>query len=551
MTLLGRPAGGALFRSKKGGGEWLSVFQATGSQVLAGIDCLIPKNLAADRASRKSYGQVPAVGFYIELTVTADNGGPGTLPKYVNNVDLLSYFDMIPQVPLNKKYAQGVKNLADWHFIGQVVNPRAANLRRYFVDFYQNNIAPWWGLDPVAPWVDPSVFMAGTTNFQAFGSKSSARYPETDIQDSYWGQLEGRTLIRSDKNTVSTVQLFTSFPLTYGTAVDGLMADSIPLATLCDTDNLWNFRVKQNRAFEDAVYGALVHAALGGSVVVSKVGMYLYILDRRMEDKRVAGLPYWVTDRTIAQLEIAYNKDTLYLFSGNFPRTVPRPGALVEMTYGPTNYVCPVAYGNFNPDMLVGNQQFLYVGAETYFPVDSQYAHPSELYESYWNAGARANPEFQRPFLRYGKNGDISPIGGASASNLGFANRVDADVFGAQHGLRSAAPVRFVAGTMMEVAGLPGFGSLDTSCGDPRVKYNGTFDLSNGGLSSLASLTDIEVSKSEHDLTRIRDMGENCCKSGTIVFMPMVPDASSPKAPAIAPYLPVIETDTAAPAVPG
>lgn len=550
MSLIAHPNGGATFRSKPGGGKWLPAFQATGSQVNAGIIAKVPSNLAADRATRKTYGQVPAIGFLIELTVTADNGGGGSAPLYTTDLELLSYFSLTPQIPLDKKYTQAVKTLADWHFISQVVNPRAANLKRRFYDLYQNDIAPWAGLDPVKPIVDPSVLVAGTSDFQFFGNKNSRRFPETDEQDAYWHALEGRHLIRDDGNTETTVRLFVSIPLCYGTAVDGLMGDSIPLATLCDQINLWQWKIQQTRPFDGATHGSIVHSGLGGAIEVEKVGMYLYIMDRRMEDKRVCGMPFWVTDRSIAELTINYEKNRLYLFSGNFPRTVPNPAALSTQTVGGTDYICNLRYGNYNPDMLLGNQYFQYIGEEAYFPVDQQFAHPSELYEGQWNAACRAAPDFQRPYIRYGRGGDVSTIAGRATANLGYVNRIDADVFGSIHGNFSAFPVRVVAASFMELAGIPGFGAIDASCGLPTVKYNGTFDITSG-TSGMGNLTDIVVNREDSDVTRIRDMGENCCRTKAVIFLPIVPDPSSPKAPAIAPYLPAQESDPASAAVPG
>lgn len=552
MSLIAHPHGGATFRSKPGGGKWLSLFQQTGAQIRAGIICKVPSNLAADRQTRKTYGQVPAIGFMVELEITSDNV-VGADPLYTTDLELLSYFSLTPQVPLDKKYTQAVKTLADWHFIGQVVNPRAANLKRRFYDPYENNVAPWAGLDPVRPTVDPSVLVAGTSDFQFFGNKNSRRFPDMDEQDNYWHELEGRHLIRDDGATVTTVTLFVSIPLCYGTSVDGLMGDSIPLATLCDTVNLWQWKLQQTRLFDDPTFGSIVHAARGGTIEVNKVGMYAYILDRRMEDKRVCGMPFWVTDRSIAELSINYDSDKLYIFSGNFPRTIPNPAALSTQSVGADDYICNIRYGNYNPDMLVGNQYFQYIGSETYFPVDQAYAHPSELYEGQWNAAARAAPDFGRPFIRYGRNGDINTIGGRATANLGYANRIDADVFGAIHGNFSAFPVRVVAATMMELAGLPGFGAIDPSCGKPQVRYQGTFDLT-GGVSStsgMGNLTDIVVNRGDDDVTRLRDMGESCCRTKAVIFLPMVPDPSSPKAPAIAPYMPAQESDPAPVAVPG
>jgi hypothetical protein len=87
-----------------------------------------------------------------------------------------------------------------------------------------------------------------------------------------------------------------------------------------------------------------------------------------------------------------------------------------------------------------------------------------------------------------------------------------------------------VAVSALEMKGFPGFGSLDAGCGAASVKLEGNWDFSSGqyAYNSLANMVDIVLNNDPTDRGIIEDLGQNCCKNGTVTFFPTLANPDSP-----------------------
>lgn len=536
MTVIGR-SGAGRFRSKDGAGEWIRLESKVGTNLRKGETLKVPSNAEADIASRSWKGQVPSLGILIKGTVVSD-GVAGSNDLYTTRLSLGSFFEVSVDIATtSKKLNSKTLNLAQWHFLHQIINARAANLDRRFYDDDNEMIGPFMGMDSENVALSDVGF--ANSGARPLASRNADRYPAMDLRSSYWRAMEGKTLIRSATNVETEFTFLYSFPLCYGT-IYGLEADSVPLATLCDTTHLTSVNVKLPREFNDTTRGAIVHTTRGGSVSIDTVGLYAYVKYVKAESPRHAGNLYHVRQDTISETDIKLPKNELVLFHGNLPQCTPTVGALRTRVIDGDAYALQIAYGNYNPDFASGNSAEFYIGNEIHFPPDSKRRSPRQLYEKWWNPAAEYGT-LERPFIRSGRFDQVATIAGWDASaGLGYANRIDEGTLSEMLDLFTNFPVRAIAATTLEMDGMPGFSALDASCPEPHVKLEGTWDNS-GGLSSINNTFTVVANRDDADVTRLRDLGASCCKLGTVKWKTIHAEPTHPAAQVLIPFLPALE----------
>lgn len=516
MTLVGRQ-GSTSFRSGGGGGRWHRCDQANSTDVGKKQSLKVPFNMAAELLTKEWKGLVPCIGIRVKGSIVADvNAGSPDLN--VTKLQLGSFVDATIRNPFKQAYSQTPLDLANFHFISQIVNARVANLDRdRFYDDDETLCAPKAGLDPVGI-VSPDT-STGTPAFKFMGGLNGKHHPALDITDSYWRALEDPTPIRRAGATTTSFDNLYAIPLCADTGLP--MQDSIPLPTMCDPTRQWSVDVKVNRAFE----GAIVHAADGGSVTISEISLYVYVIRVRKSDAYRHGKPYQIRQTVRAESPLQYRDGEVILFTGNLPDT---QSTLADTVDGRA-YQQVIAYGSYNDDFTQGNAATWYVGNQTFWPPHPLHRSPREVYEAMWNIDS-TRPGGARPRLRTGLATDVCAIAGRDLNAvLGYQNRIS-DQFDTHLGAVSSCPIRVMACTVLTNDAFTGFGSLEKGCGVPKIEVEGTWNFSSTDrLSGINQMTDIVINNDTSDDALIKDLGEGCCTSGRVKWNPVIDNPDSPK----------------------
>ena len=271
--------GGQRFRSAGGGGQWALASQTSSNLAASGNvqTVKIPQNMAADFRNRQWNMQVPAIGVRVQGTLTNDLGA-ATLK--CSRLQRGSFVNVQLDTPkLTKKYYQTFMDLARWSFAGELVNGPAMQLDQHMST--PGGVATR-GIHPEYLALPDNTLGSGlSTPLSTFNPS----YFPGSRTDAYWRQLEGRLNVQAPGASVAqTVDDFFVIPLC--AYMGDLVADSIPLDTLCDYEQPWQINCQMNRTPE----GNLIHVANGGAFSVTTVSLYVFAVPLRPIDKRVHGM---------------------------------------------------------------------------------------------------------------------------------------------------------------------------------------------------------------------------------------------------------------------
>lgn len=506
--------GGQRFRSAGGGGQWALAAQTSGSLAATGNvqTVKIPQNMAADFRNRSWNIQVPAIGVRIQGTLTNDTAvGASTLK--CSRLQRGSFINLQLDTPkLTKKYYQSFMDLARWSFAGELVNGPAMQLDQHVSTpggLALRSIHPEYLALP-----DYALGAGLSTPLSTF---NPSYYPGSRT-DAYWRQLEGLLNVRAaGGNVAQTVDDFFVIPLC--AYMGDLVADSIPLDTLCDNEQPWQINLQMNRDPSGALVG---NGGGGGSFAVTTVSLYVFSVPLRPTDKRVHGMPWQFRNVSRSAGDLKYNDGETILFSGTLPATTDTN---VLDTVDAVAYKPGIVYGEFSGDFAVANYLDWYVAGQNFFPKYYKDRGPRHLLEEIWNRRGG----FQT--VRYPQVG-VSALRSARAltGTTPPTTTLAPNDLSTLLGLVSPYPCRMVAVSALEMKGFPGFGSLDAGCGAASVKLEGNWDFSSGqyAYNSLANMVDIVLNNDPTDRGIIEDLGQNCCKNGTVTFLPTLANPDSP-----------------------
>lgn len=512
--------GGQRFRSAGGGGQWALASQTSNNLAASGNvqTVKIPQNMAADFRNRQWNMQVPAIGVRVQGTLTNDLGA-ATLK--CSRLQRGSFVNVQLDTPkLTKKYYQTFMDLARWSFAGELVNGPAMQLDQHMST--PGGVATR-GIHPEYLALPDNTLGAGlSTPLSTFNPS----YFPGSRTDAYWRQLEGLLNVQAPGASVAqTVDDFFVIPLC--AYMGDLVADSIPLDTLCDYEQPWQINCQMNRTPE----GNLIHVANGGAFSVTTVSLYVFAVPLRPTDKRVHGMPWQFRNVSRSAGDLKYNDGEVVLFSGTLPATTDTN---VTDTVDAKAYRPGIVYGEFSGDFAVANYLDWYIAGQNTFPKYYKDRGPRHLLEEIWN---RRNG-FQT--VRYpGVTGTAENVlrsarafGGTTPPTTQLAPNDLSTLLG----MVSPYPCRMVAVSALEMKGFPGFGSLDAGCGAASVKLEGNWDFSSGqyAYNSLANMVDIVLNNDATDRGIIEDLGQNCCKNGTVTFLPTIANPDSPSSNIVA-----------------
>ncbi len=506
--------GGQRFRSAGGGGQWtLAAQTSSGLAVSGNIQTVkIPQNMAADFVNRQWNIQVPAIGVRVQGTLTAD-AGVSTLK--CSRLQRGSFVNVQLDSPkLTKKYYQTFLDLARWSFAGELVNGPAMQLDQHMSTpggVEKRGIHPEYLALP-----DYTLGAGQSSPLSTFNPS----YHPGRRTDAYWRALEGLLNVRAPGGGAQTVDDFFVIPLC--AYMGDLVSDSIPLDTMCDNEQPWQINCQMNRDPTAALTGFA-----GGSFVVSTVSLYVFAVPLRPTDKRVHGMPWQFRNVSRSAGDLKYNDGEVILFSGTLPATVD--GNVTDTVDGAA-YKPGIVYGEFSGDFAQANYLDWYVAGSNYYPRYYKDRGPRHQIEEIWNR----RKGFQT--VRYPGNTGVPATDTALRSARALGGTTPPVTLLAPKDLStllgpvSPYPCRMIAQSALEMKGFPGFGSLDAGCGAATVKLEGNWDFSSGqyAYNSLANMVDIILNNSPEDRTIIEDLGQNCCKNGTVTFFPTLANPDSP-----------------------
>lgn len=512
--------GGLRFRSSLGRGVWKKITEDTlGTPGMTKV-LRTPPSLVQPFTARRNRAQVPAIGIRILGSCARDNAVGATTIE-ATKLQLLRFFSLDIVSGFQQGYTKKLKNLAEWHFYGQAVNPAAANLD---LDFYYdgptNKSAPRRGIYPrqqvILSQSLNGVVPIGTVNSDRMVAGGSV----DGLRDTFWRGLEEPFPVRAATAGTAALDMFISIPLC--SYHYGPLQDSFPLPVLCDPEKGWEFHITQAaETFE----GRLVHTADGGAITITTVQLYYYCIPQRDNDPYFIGRNYTIRDVNTGDLNIKYDSGDLILCSGNFPDCRSDEVDTVNSV----DYVPGIEYGNYNPEFDDGIQ-FNWVSptGEVFYPPAEDDRGLRQMY-NLWNSGA------VRPFLLSGAIGDVSVFSGRSLTGTrGYTTTTMASLTGIL-GPVSTLPVGLRAFTCKDLNGVPGLGSTSKECMSPRAEFTGNLDYTSDDLSGLKYRTDIVQTTNEVDIGRLKRITSSCCSSQVPVqWRPMVDDASKVKSDLVA-----------------